>query len=133
MEDGRIIAVKALSLNKSQQGEREFLAEVKLITSIQHKNLVRLLGSCIDGPQRILIYEYMKNRSLDLFIYGWYPFSNFIIFLCYDMRWSRFESDGRHMILQVSNAKSLRERETIWIEDCVPCIVVGDKFVQMRI
>nr|WIL59821.1 nodulation protein [Melilotus officinalis] len=70
LEDGRMIAVKALSLNKSQQGEREFLAEVKLITSIQHKNLVRLLGSCIDGPQRIIIYEYMQNRSLDLFIYG---------------------------------------------------------------
>lgn len=72
-----MIAVKALSLNKSQQGEREFLAEVKLITSIQHKNLVRLLGSCIDGPQRILVYEYMKNRSLDLFIYGSYPFFSY--------------------------------------------------------
>lgn len=35
--------------------------------------------------------------------------------------------------LHVSNAKSLRERETIWIEDCVPCIVVGGKFIQMRI
>ena len=68
--DGRLIALKKLSLNKSQQGEREFLAEVRLITSIQHKNLVRLLGCCIDGPQRILVYEYMKNRSLDLFIYG---------------------------------------------------------------
>ncbi|XP_057434156.1 cold-responsive protein kinase 1-like [Lotus japonicus] len=68
--DGRMIAVKTLSHNKSQQGEREFLAEVKMITSIQHKNLVRLLGCCIDGPQRILVYEYMKNRSLELFIYG---------------------------------------------------------------
>ncbi|KAL1325903.1 hypothetical protein AAHE18_13G192200 [Arachis hypogaea] len=68
--DGRLIALKKLSLNKSQQGEREFLAEVRLITSIQHKNLVRLLGCCIDGPQRILVYEYMKNRSLDFFIYG---------------------------------------------------------------
>ncbi|MED6198747.1 hypothetical protein PIB30_069509 [Stylosanthes scabra] len=68
--DGRVIALKKLSLNNSQQGEREFLSEVRLITSIQHKNLVRLLGCCIDGPQRILVYEYMKNRSLDLFIYG---------------------------------------------------------------
>ncbi|KAI4344498.1 hypothetical protein L6164_011717 [Bauhinia variegata] len=70
LADGRLIAVKKLSLNKSQQGEKEFLQEVKLITSIQHKNLVRLLGSCIDGPQRILVYEYMKNKSLDLIIYG---------------------------------------------------------------
>ncbi|KAK7354659.1 hypothetical protein VNO80_20125 [Phaseolus coccineus] len=67
--DGRLVAVKKLSLNKSQQGEKEFLIEVRTITSIQHKNLVRLLGCCIDGPQRILVYEYMKNRSLDLFIH----------------------------------------------------------------
>lgn len=65
-----MIAVKSLSLNKSQQGEKEFVAEVRLITSIHHKNLVRLLGCCIDGPQRILVYEYMKNRSLDLIING---------------------------------------------------------------
>jgi len=70
LADGRVIAVKKLSLNKSQQGEKEFLVEVRTITSIQHKNLVRLLGYCIDGPQRILVYEYMKNRSLDLFIHG---------------------------------------------------------------
>ncbi|KAK7388178.1 hypothetical protein VNO78_22987 [Psophocarpus tetragonolobus] len=70
LTDGRLIAVKTLSLDKSQQGEKEFLAEVRMITSIQHKNLVRLLGCCTDGPQRILVYEYMKNRSLDLIIYG---------------------------------------------------------------
>ncbi|CAJ1941705.1 unnamed protein product [Sphenostylis stenocarpa] len=62
LADGRLIAVKTLSLDKSQQGEKEFLAEVRMITSIQHKNLVRLLGCCTDGPQRILVYEYMKNR-----------------------------------------------------------------------
>ncbi|XP_014508424.2 cold-responsive protein kinase 1 isoform X1 [Vigna radiata var. radiata] len=70
LADGRLVAVKTLSLDKSQQGEKEFLAEVRMITSIQHKNLVRLLGCCTDGPQKILVYEYMKNRSLDLIIYG---------------------------------------------------------------
>ncbi|XP_034699874.1 cold-responsive protein kinase 1-like isoform X2 [Vitis riparia] len=69
LRDGKLVAVKKLSLDKSQQGEAEFLAEVKMITSIQHKNLVRLLGCCSDGPQRLLVYEYMKNRSLDLIIY----------------------------------------------------------------
>lgn len=68
--DGKLIAVKQLSLDKSQQGESEFLSEVKMITSIQHKNLVRLVGCCSDGAQRLLVYEYMKNRSLDLILYG---------------------------------------------------------------
>lgn len=65
-----MVAVKQLSLDKSQQGETEFLAEVRLITSIQHKNLVRLMGCCSNGTQRLLVYEYMKNRSLDRVIYG---------------------------------------------------------------
>ncbi|KAL5974067.1 hypothetical protein ACLOJK_030729 [Asimina triloba] len=70
LDDGRMIAVKKLSLEKSQQGESEFLSEVRLITSIQHKNLVRLLGCCSDGPQRLLVYEFMKNGSLDEIVYG---------------------------------------------------------------
>lgn len=70
LEDGRPVAVKKLSVDKSQQGESEFLAEVRMITSIQHKNLVRLIGCCSDGAQRLLVYEYMKNRSLDLIVYG---------------------------------------------------------------
>nr|XP_043626132.1 cold-responsive protein kinase 1-like [Erigeron canadensis] len=70
LQDGRLVSIKKLSLDKSQQGDAEFLAEVRMITSIQHKNLVRLLGCCNEGAQRILVYEYMKNRSLDLIIYG---------------------------------------------------------------
>ncbi|KAF8035183.1 hypothetical protein BT93_C1270 [Corymbia citriodora subsp. variegata] len=70
LQDGTFVAVKKLSLEKSQQGESEFLAEVRMITSIQHKNLVLLLGCCSDGPQRLLVYEYMKNKSLDLIVYG---------------------------------------------------------------
>ncbi|KAL7592469.1 cold-responsive protein kinase 1 [Lactuca sativa] len=70
LEDGLLVAIKKLALDKSQQGEAEFLSEVKMITSIQHKNLVRLLGCCSQGPQRLLVYEYMKNRSLDHIIYG---------------------------------------------------------------
>ncbi|XP_050218977.1 putative serine/threonine-protein kinase [Mercurialis annua] len=68
--DGRVVAIKMLALEKSQQGESEFLSEVRMITSIQHKNLVRLLGCCSDGAQRLLVYEYMKNRSLDHIVYG---------------------------------------------------------------
>jgi len=75
-----MIAVKQLSLGKSRQGESEFLTEVRMITSIQHKNLVRLVGCCAEGAERLLVYEYMKNKSLDSILYGQYL--NYGFFIC---------------------------------------------------
>ncbi|KAM5577997.1 hypothetical protein ABKV19_008357 [Rosa sericea] len=69
LNDGRVIAVKQLSA-ASQQGKNEFVAEIATISAVRHNNLVNLHGFCTEGVKRLLVYEYLENKSLDHALFG---------------------------------------------------------------
>ncbi|KAL9662304.1 hypothetical protein QQ045_027137 [Rhodiola kirilowii] len=69
LNDGRVIAVKQLSAG-SHQGKTQFYTEIATISAVQHRNLVKLYGCCVDGTRRMLVYEYLEKNSLDQALFG---------------------------------------------------------------
>ncbi|PAN28507.1 hypothetical protein PAHAL_5G157600 [Panicum hallii] len=66
---GQEVAIKKLRAG-SGQGDREFRAEVEIISRVHHKNLVSLVGYCLFGEQRLLVYEYVPNKTLEFHLHG---------------------------------------------------------------
>ncbi|XP_010033701.2 LOW QUALITY PROTEIN: proline-rich receptor-like protein kinase PERK15 [Eucalyptus grandis] len=69
LSSGKVVAIKQLKTG-SRQGEREFQAEVEIISRIHHRHLVSLVGYCISGAHRILVYEFVPNSTLEFHLHG---------------------------------------------------------------
>lgn len=91
LSDGQEVAIKRLS-SCSEQGLEEFTNEVLLIMKLQHKNLVKLLGFCVDGEEKLLVYEYLPNGSLDVVLFGTYVLSPFLIVGATKFHWNKIST-----------------------------------------
>ncbi|XVF58890.1 hypothetical protein PTKIN_Ptkin07bG0102500 [Pterospermum kingtungense] len=70
LKNGKIVAIKKLAVMHSRRAKLDFESEVKLISNVHHRNLIRLLGCCSKGLELLLVYEYMANSSFDKFLFG---------------------------------------------------------------
>ena len=81
LPNGKEVAIKQLKAG-SGQGEREFQAEVEIISRVHHKHLVSLVGYCIAGVQRMLVYEFVPNNTMEFHLHGKFLFVHLSNFLC---------------------------------------------------
>lgn len=79
--------MKQLSV-ASHQGKGQFIAEVATISAVQHRNLVKLYGCCIEGKRHLLVYEYLENKSLDQALFGMTTLYNSLILPLFGL-WNR--------------------------------------------
>ncbi|KAK1273351.1 Cysteine-rich receptor-like protein kinase 2 [Acorus gramineus] len=70
LKNGKTVAVKRLTISQTRRVLTNFQSEVKLISNVHHRNLIRLLGCCSKGPELLLVYEYMAKNSLDRHLFG---------------------------------------------------------------
>lgn len=80
LESGTEVAVKLLT-REDRSGDREFIAEVEMLSRLHHKNLVKLIGICIEGNKRCLVYEVVRNGSVESHLHGTcYHLSNLCLY-----------------------------------------------------
>lgn len=77
LEDGNEVAVKLLTRD-NQNRDREFIAEVEMLSRLHHRNLVKLIGICIEGRTRCLVYELVHNGSVESHLHGIFPIAPII-------------------------------------------------------
>lgn len=82
LPNGKEVAVKQLKAG-SGQGDREFHAEIEIISRVHHRHLVSLVGYCITGEQRLLVYEFVRNYTLEFHLHGIYAYIIEINKVCY--------------------------------------------------
>ncbi|KAL6963298.1 hypothetical protein U1Q18_049061 [Sarracenia purpurea var. burkii] len=70
LKNGNIVAVKKLAIGSTSRAKADFEVEVKLISNVHHRNILRLLGCSNKGPDLLLVYDYMANGSLDKYLYA---------------------------------------------------------------
>lgn len=70
LEDRTEVAVKVLTRDNNQNGDREFIAEVEMLSRLHHRNLVKLIGICSEERTRSLVYEIVRNGSVESHLHG---------------------------------------------------------------
>lgn len=70
LQDGAEVAVKLLTRENNQNGDREFIAEIEMLSRLHHRNLVKLIGICIEQRTRCLVYELIANGSVESHLHG---------------------------------------------------------------
>ncbi|KAG6769971.1 hypothetical protein POTOM_025638 [Populus tomentosa] len=124
--NGQVVAVKQHKL-ASSQGDIEFCSEVEVLSCAQHRNVVTLIGFCVEDGRRLLVYEYICNGSLDLHLFGEFSYNECNITRSKMIYRAHLAYQFPTIMASIGLEISLdRHNNPIRNEMCYPCFYVGD-------